>query len=205
MENVTYIVLDENEQRRNDVYRAFAGRHPVIPVESASEIGAAWPDNAWFLVHDVENLLDDLRRAFADRQVYHPIIVYSEVLDARRIVTAVHDGAVDFVLWPFDAATIEQSRARLSETARHRCEQISLRLALKKRLASLSAREAEVIRGVRMGHTTKEIARLLEISPRTVEIHRANALSKLGARNSADATRILVEAEDMEMPARAAA
>ena len=63
------------------------------------------------------------------------------------------------------------------------------------RLARLTTREREVLSGMADGLTNKEIGSKLEISPRTVEIHRTNALSKLGARNSTDAVRTWLEAD----------
>lgn len=196
MPDRSYVILDKNENRRSDVYRAFAAERSAIPVASVDELGAAWPVAAWFFVHDDEELMATLQRAFAERRCYHPIVVYSENLVPSRIVAAIYGGAIDYVLWPSDLSTIEHSNERVSDVAHRRCERAAARLDAQARLASLSAREAEIIREVRKGRTTKEIARTLEISPRTVEIHRSNALSKLGARNSADATRILIEAED---------
>jgi DNA-binding NarL/FixJ family response regulator len=58
-------------------------------------------------------------------------------------------------------------------------------------IESLTSREHEVLRLISFGNTTKMIAGDLEISPRTVEIYRARAIQKLGARNTADAVRIL--------------
>lgn len=205
MPDRTYVILDKDDKRRSDVYRAFASQRSAIPVENLAELGAAWPESAWFFVYDDENLLADLQRAFAERQCFHPIIIYSEHMIPSRIVTAIYGGAIDYVLWPSSLEAIERSSERVSDMARRRCEHAAARINAQSRLASLSTREGEVIRGVRRGLTNKEIARTLGISPRTVEIHRANALAKLGAKNSADATRMLVVAEDGITPFEIAA
>lgn len=205
MPDRSYVILDKDDNRRSEVYRAFASQLSAIPIGNVGELGAAWPEIAWFFVHDDPELLADLQRTFAARQCYHPIVVYSENLVPSRIVSAIYGGAIDYVLWPSDIATIERSNDKVSDMARKRCEHAAARHTAQARLASLSTREAEVIREVRKGLTNKEIARTLEISPRTVEIHRANAVAKLGARNSADATRILVEAEDGLEPLHIAA
>lgn len=205
MRDRSYLILDKDDNRRSEVYRAFASQRRAIPLEDVGELGAAWPEYAWFFVHDDPELLAELQRTFAERQCYHPIVVYSESLVPSRIVSAIYGGAVNYVVWPSDIATIERSNDKVSDMARRRCEYAATRLLAQSRVASLSAREAEIIREVRKGLTNKEIAHTLGISPRTVEIHRANALIKLCARNSADATRILIQAEDGLEPLHMAA
>jgi FixJ family two-component response regulator len=63
------------------------------------------------------------------------------------------------------------------------------------RIASLSVREREVLEWLAQGSSNKVIARELDISPRTVEIHRANMMHKLGARHAAEAVRLKLEAK----------
>ena len=63
------------------------------------------------------------------------------------------------------------------------------------RISKLSAREREVLDWLAEGSSNKAIARELEISPRTVEIHRANMMNKLGARHAAEAVRLRLEAK----------
>jgi len=63
------------------------------------------------------------------------------------------------------------------------------------RIENLSTREREVLDWLAQGSSNKAIARELQISPRTVEIHRANMMSKLGASHAADAVRLRLEAE----------
>ncbi|WP_232366704.1 response regulator transcription factor [Alteripontixanthobacter muriae] len=63
------------------------------------------------------------------------------------------------------------------------------------RLSALSGHEREVLDWLSRGSSNKNIARELDISPRTVEIHRANMMSKLGANHAADAVRLRLEAQ----------
>lgn len=63
------------------------------------------------------------------------------------------------------------------------------------RIATLSAREREVLDWLADGSSNKVIARELDISPRTVEIHRANMMNKLGANHAAEAVRLKLEAK----------
>jgi FixJ family two-component response regulator len=62
------------------------------------------------------------------------------------------------------------------------------------RISTLSTREREVLEWLARGSSNKAIARELAISPRTVEIHRANMMNKLGARHAAEAVRLRLEA-----------
>jgi FixJ family two-component response regulator len=63
------------------------------------------------------------------------------------------------------------------------------------RISTLSTREREVLDWLAEGSSNKAIARELDISPRTVEIHRANMMNKLGARHAAEAVRLRLEAK----------
>jgi DNA-binding CsgD family transcriptional regulator len=63
------------------------------------------------------------------------------------------------------------------------------------RIASLSTREREVLHWLAEGSSNKNIARELDISPRTVEIHRANMMAKLGAKHAAEAVRLRIESD----------
>jgi two-component system response regulator FixJ len=71
------------------------------------------------------------------------------------------------------------------------------------RIANLSTREREVLHWLAEGSSNKAIARELDISPRTFEIHRANMMAKLGAKHAAEAVRLRLES-DMEVAAIAA-
>ena len=196
----TAIILDSNEARRNAVYRELAPVESAIPMASTAELGASWPDSAWFFVHDDAALLAALEHEFGRRGVSHPIVVYSEELVPARVVAAIYGGAVNYVQWPCSGETIVESIRSVAELARQRCEQSAARLIARYRLQTLSPRELDVARCVGQGLTSKEIGRNLGISHRTVEIHRANALAKIGARNTAEASRVLADAEQGPIP-----
>lgn len=192
----TAIIFDPDDDRRTAIYRELAASGSAIPVASLADLGSSWPPSAWFFVHDDEALLAQLQRAFAKQGAFHPIVVYSEALVPSRVVAAIYGGAVNYVQWPCDAETIAESIRSVADLARRRCEHSEARLAAQDRLSALSPRELAVARRVSAGMTSKEIGRDLGISHRTVEIHRANALAKIGARNTADASRLFADAED---------
>jgi len=105
-------------------------------------------------------------------------------------------GAVDFIEKPFQKAillgAIEQAMGRLNHAAANR-EQAS-EAAVK--LKALTPRERDVLDGLAKGLPNKSIAYDLGISPRTVEIHRANLMSKLGVHSLSEALRIAFAAEE---------
>lgn len=196
----TVVVLDRCETRRQAIYRALRPVTAVIPVESLGELGAQWPASVWFLVHDEPALMEELEKGFSARRTFHPIVAYSTSLSPGRVVEAIYRGAVNYLQWPTDAASILTALESVADLARRRCQHSAARLVAQDRLAALSARERDVVKAVAAGLTSKEIGRDLGISHRTVEIHRANALAKLAARNTAEAARLLADAEDPLRP-----
>jgi two-component system response regulator FixJ len=105
-------------------------------------------------------------------------------------VAAMKAGVYDFIEKPFDPGSllsaIDAAFAQL-EIATFATQRVS---AAKSKISSLSPREADVLKGLIEGRPNKIIAHELEISPRTVEIYRANMMEKLGVHSLAEALRI---------------
>jgi two-component system response regulator FixJ len=103
-------------------------------------------------------------------------------------------GAIDFIEKPFATeaiiAVIDTAMARLSESA----TRDALGVTAADRLALLSPREREVLQGLLAGLPNKAIAYDLVISPRTVEIHRARVMEKMGARSLSELIRMSLAA-----------
>lgn len=189
----TVVVFDGDDARRGAIYRELTPHILTLPIGEIADLGASWPESAWFFVHDEPALMAALQHAFAARGLAYPIVAYSESLVPSRMVAAIHGGAVSYVQWPCDAATIIGSLSSVAHAAQRHCEQAMMRIAHEQRLATLSPRELEVARRVVEGMTSKQIGRELGISPRTVEIHRSNMMHKIGARNTAEAAVLLAE------------
>src|SRR3981081_2568497 len=124
-----------------------------------------------------------------------PIFIISGQGDIAMAVSAIKNGALDFIEKPFRGSEIV---ARLEEAigayARRRAENSASSIAslhLPGR-EPLTRREREVLEQFTSGATNKEAGRHLGISPRTIEDHRANIMKKLGARNAADLVRIVM-------------
>ena len=131
--------------------------------------------------------------------VWLPLIAVGNEPDPRRIVEAIKAGALDYLNLPLDPQKLERCLKRVSGEAENFSETRRRMIEARNRISSLSSREREVLEWLVEGSSNKVIARQLHISPRTVEIHRANMMNKLGARHAAEAVRLRIEAR-MENP-----
>jgi FixJ family two-component response regulator len=136
----------------------------------------------------------ELQEELARRGIGLPIVFISVYGDVATTVRAMRSGAVDFLTKPVDgSALLARVRSALDQDARRR-EQLERRRELEDRLARLSAREREVLAPALAGSTSGEIALQLQISPRTVETHRAHILLKLNVRSLLEFTQSAVAA-----------
>lgn len=121
-----------------------------------------------------------------------PVVIITGHGDVSVCRRAFRGGAVDFLTKPVDEQAlleaVQAGMARLDETAALHAE----RSQAHERLDQLSAREREIIRLVADGLSTKEIARRLDLSPRTVEKHRAGIAFKLGTGSVAEMVRVVL-------------
>lgn len=136
----------------------------------------------------------ELVRELKDRGVAAPVIVMTGHGDIPLAVEAMKGGAVDFIEKPFDDELLLTAIRTAFDGMGADDAPHAVREAADERLAQLSPREREVLAGVVQGKLNKQIAYDLEISPRTVEIYRANLMSKTGARNIAELMRIALAA-----------
>lgn len=127
--------------------------------------------------------------------IWLTVIAVGQAPTPDRIVTSVKSGALDYIVLPVEPERLKRCVARnLHEAERNEVVRRN-RMEARERLDRLSQREAEVLTHLANGCSNKLIARELGISPRTVEIHRANMLSKIGASNSAGALRLKLNAD----------
>ncbi len=123
-----------------------------------------------------------------------PVILITGHGDVALAVEAMKAGAVDFIEKPFDDATL-LGAIRAALDARPESEgDGSAKKEAQARLAELSPRERDVLQGLVAGKINKVIAHELSISPRTVEVYRANLMAKTGARSMSELMRIALAA-----------
>ncbi|HEX8841548.1 MAG TPA: response regulator FixJ [Sphingomicrobium sp.] len=138
----------------------------------------------------------EVQAALRDKGVALPVVIMTGHGDVSLAVQAMKAGAVDFIEKPFEKAVllsaIEHGIERLKKSAANqdRADEAAVRLQ------ALTPREREVLDGLAKGLPNKTIAYDLGISPRTVEIHRANVMSKLGVRSLSEALRIAFAAQE---------
>ena len=130
----------------------------------------------------------DLLRDLSMRRIGIPMILITGFGDVDMAVEAMKIGAADFIEKPFNAdrivAAIEAALGRVD--THDKGPSID---ELQRRLASLTSRELEVAKRVALGGSNKSIARELNLSPRTIEVHRARVMHKMNASNLADLVR----------------
>lgn len=124
-----------------------------------------------------------------------PALIVSAHVDVRMAVRAMKSGAVNVIEKPYTEPTILQAVYEALAFVRTGAETRQGGPASVARLAALTPRESDVLRGLVDGLANKAIGWQLGISPRTVEIHRANLMEKLGCRSLAEVVRLALQAE----------
>ena len=136
----------------------------------------------------------DLLRRLKESGVDIPVIVITGHGDISLAVEAMKIGAVDFLEKPFDddllLAAVRSALNTEAGAARHKAELADIH----EKLAALSNRERQVLEGLVAGKANKVIAFDLGISPRTVEIYRANLMTKMSANSLSDLVRMAMTA-----------
>jgi two-component system response regulator FixJ len=142
---------------------------------------------------DIDGL--ELQQRLNGLGVTLPMIIMTGHAEVRLAVDAMKAGAVDFIEKPFDddvlLAAIRVALDRYSKTEEHDAE-VNL---IRDRLATLTRRERQVLEGLVAGLHNKTIAYDLKLSARTVEVHRANLMTKMGARSLPELVRMALSAE----------
>ena len=204
-------VLDSDHGRRAQIARcAYALGHHAEVYSDPAELAAFAPEGGVVVALEeaifggVSGLIGLLNREGR----WLGVIATSSNPSIAKAVLAIKQGALDYLPLPFDERLLSLALEKVSVEAEFRRARHMRQASAKARLAKLSGREREVVERMAQGLTNKEIGRELGISPRTVEIHRTNALTKLAARHSAEAIRLCLEGSEefakYEVPAELA-
>jgi two-component system response regulator FixJ len=191
---IVHVIDDDEAIRQSLAFLLQAAKLEVKTYSSAMAFLDALPDTtASCVITDVRmpgmSGVDLLRR-LKELKIGVPVIVITGHGDVALAVEAMKVGAVDFLEKPFDddvlLASVQSALKRQDgETRRH-----TERLEIEGRLAGLSNRERDVLGGLVAGRANKQIAFDLGISPRTVEIYRANLMNKMKAGSLSDLVRM---------------
>jgi two-component system, LuxR family, response regulator FixJ len=194
---IVHIVDDDEAVRRSLAMLLESLNQPVATYASAEALlaAAAMPHGLaqGCVLVDVRmegmdgiSLIETLRR----QGVALPMVVVTGHGDVPLAVRAMRAGAVDFVEKPYAEERILEAVEAALEALRATDQRRVLELQATAQVAALSPREAEVLAAMVAGKANKVIAFELGISPRTVEVHRAHLMEKLGVRSLPEAVRI---------------
>ena len=137
----------------------------------------------------------DVQAALAARGLDYPVIVLTAHGDVATTRTTLKAGAFDFIEKPFDDALLLRAIQAASEASEKRRAREVREVRFAQSLARLTPREREVLDHVLAGRHNREIAALLGISPRTVEVYRANVMTKTGAASLSELVRMALLAQ----------
>lgn len=135
----------------------------------------------------------ELQQRCAARGRPQPVIFLSGHADIAVSVQAMHQGAVEFLTKPFCNETLLQKVREAIKLDQERRLTWNRQASIQARIDLLSAREREVLDGVLQGHPNKVIARAMNISHKTVELHRSKVMRKMHAESVAELVRMCVE------------
>jgi len=192
--SLVHVIDDDDALRDSLSFLLGTARLDVKTYESAEAFLSALPGvNSGCIITDVRmpNMSGvDLLRKLNELQIALPVIVITGHGDVQLAVEAMKIGAADFIEKPFDDEMLLNAvRAALARWE-DKCKEVSERSSYVEKLEMLSSRERDVLEGLIAGKANKVIAFDLGISPRTVEIYRANVMTKTGANSLPELVRM---------------
>lgn len=199
-DKVVHVVDDDDSVRRSVGFmlktsgyrvRSFASGAEILKESKSLEPGCVLLD---IRMPGMDGL--EVQEALQSHGVSLPVIIMTGHGDVPLSVRAMKAGAIDFIEKPFEKdvliTAIESGFAVLkrADSGREKAKDAAVRLQV------LTPREREVLDGLAQGLPNKTIAYDLGISPRTVEIHRANLMTKLEVRSLSEALRLAFAAQE---------
>ena len=191
---VVHIVDDDEAVRQSLAFLLSTAGTPVRVYESATSFLEALPKlQRGCLITDVR-MPDmtgiELLQRLKSKSIDLPVIVITGHGDIPLAVEAMKSGAIDFIEKPFAEDAILKAVRAAEERAKTKGRRSEDETEVTARIASLSERERQVLDGLIAGNANKTIAYDLGISPRTVEVYRANVMSKMQAKSLSELIRM---------------
>jgi two-component system response regulator FixJ len=200
--DIVYVIDDDEAARHSLAFLLRAAKLEVEAFESALAFLEALPRvSSGCVITDVrmaEMTGTDLLRRLKEVKPALPVIVMTGHGDVALAVEAMKLGAMDFLEKPFDDDVLLASVTAALKKERSESKRNAERAEIETRLATLSNRERDVLEGLVAGRANKRIAFDLDISPRTVEIYRANLMTKMQAASLSDLVRMALIAGILE-------
>ena len=198
-EYVVHIVDDEEPVRKSLAFLLTMAGFTVRVHDSASaflDIAGTLPKGCLITdlrMPDMSGV--DLLSKLAAADALMPAIVITGHGDVPMAVAAMKAGALDFIEKPFDDERLIESIQRAAERIPEASSAVDDAVAIRCRIDQLSERERQVMTAVVAGLPNKTIAFNLNISPRTVEVHRASVMSKMQARSLPELVRMTLASD----------
>jgi FixJ family two-component response regulator len=203
MTEAIHIALVDDDPAVVDSLQLYFARHQVSASCFASAAallasldGGAKPD---CIVSDIRmpgmsglDLIDRLK----ERRAAAPLILITALGDIEMAVSAIKNGAFDFIEKPFDETRLLASVQKAAALGWQRARDAAEVNKLRSRFDTLSARQRQVMELAAAGMSNKEIASRLDISPKTVENHRAWVMERMEAKSLAELVRIAMKIEE---------
>lgn len=202
--NATVFVVDDDATIREmvTIMAESAGYRVEAFADAASFLDGYSAKQAGCLVLDIRMpgmsglaLQDELVK----RSALLPIIFITGHGDVEMAVECIQKGALDFLEKPFREARLIEKIALAVESDQQSRQELAQRGDVEQRLASLTARETEIMHLIAKGQANKVIAIDLGIAQGTVEIHRSRVMHKLSVRSVAQLMRLLITAQKLEL------
>ncbi len=197
--NAQIVIVDDDDAVRDSLKVLLeAEDYQVTTYSDATTFLAASLDEVQCILLDVR-LPDgdgiDILQKLIDRGTEAHTIIMTGHGDVPMAVKAMRVGASDFVEKPFEPDEMLQAIERAVSQFQRDSQTKSARAQAQERLARLTPRETEVMQQLVLGRPNKIIAHELDLSPRTVEVHRARVMEKTEAKSLSDLVRLAIAAE----------
>jgi len=197
--NAHIVIVDDDDAVRDSLKVLLeAEDYQVTTYSDATTFLAASLDEVQCILLDVR-LPDgdgiDILQKLVDRGTEAHTIIMTGHGDVPMAVKAMRVGASDFVEKPFEPDEMLQAIERAVSQFQRDSQTKSARAQAQERLARLTPRETEVMQQLVLGRPNKIIAHELDLSPRTVEVHRARVMEKTEAKSLSDLVRLAIAAE----------
>lgn len=192
---IFHVVADDHGARATLAMRIVrCGAHAEI-YESLDEVLDARPATGAILVEFPKGGVAGLSTSLHAAGVFLPVIVFSESPKPSDVIRAAHAGVADFLSANFTDEDILAAYVYAQRFMERNASTLQRKHRAQDQIALLSARERQILAFMVEGHSNKSIGKVLDLSPRTVEDYRLNALRKLGVTSSSAAIRIGLEAD----------
>lgn len=190
-----HIVANGQEDRAALARMVFSAGHHAEVYSDTAELLTHRPCGGIFLIDEnAPGQCAQVMTALGNAGLWLPVIGFADRLEFDAVIAGIKAGVTDYFAMDADTTKIINKLEAAYLSGQNARDSRAHRALACFRLGNLSARESEVITLLAEGYSNKEMARKLAISPRTIEIYRMKMMTKLGARTSAEAIRLKLDA-----------